>query len=346
MNVITSPSHLTDCAHSRDELARLKNDHGVEGIWYQVQNGGNNPIDYDLGIPRSAGLFAGVWGVTYAVNDSGNNPRRLTYEQQNEILGKQAVKLGADCVMVDAEDCLKSTRSTQGGQPMVAGIRSGGWTGPVHLTTLGAPSDPVVDDYEFDLKSFLDTGGGIFAQAYAQITSSYAPQPTKMYFVERMKVPLDKYNTMIWIDSRLAPESQLEYLRAASTGRAVSIFMTEYGSELDWFVLDPITKTGVQAPPVDDRLTLDPILVTLRDQANNSFMAATTKNPEQWAKDNPKEWKMLQNYLLYRVAFNKKPPPVEGYSRPNDPPTNCGTKIGQGIASQLMAGASLSGRLV
>jgi hypothetical protein len=344
MNVITVPSHLTDCVHSVEELRKLETDNAVEGIWYQVQNGGNNPVDYDLEVPHRAGLFAGVWGVTYAVTDGGNNPRGLTFQQQNYILGQQAVKLKADAVMIDAEDCLKDTRETRGAKPMIDGIRSGGWQGPVHLTTLGAPNNPMADDYAFDLESFLETGGGIFAQAYAQIVSSYAPQPTKLYFCERMKVPVDRYNTMIWIDYRLTTVDQVELLKHAGTGRAISIFMTEYGTEADWKTLNELTKLYTP-PPVDARLTLDPMLVLLRDQANKEYTKATAKDPKKWAFDNPKEYQMLQNYLLYRVAFDQKPPPVEGYTRPYDPPTNCSTQIGRGMANQLMAAASLLGRM-
>jgi hypothetical protein len=214
----------------------------------------------------------------------------------------------------------------------------------VHLTTLGAPNNPFVDDYGFDLESFLETGGGIFAQAYAQIVSSYAPQPTKLYFCERMGVPVDKYNTMIWVDYRLTAQDQVNLLKHAATGRAVSIFMTEYGSMEDWNILNEITKVYPQNP-IDDRLTLDPTIVIYRDQATKDYMKATTKNPNSWATDNPKEWQMLQNYLLYRVAFDKTPPKVDGYSRPYDPPINCGTQIGKGMASQLMAAAALLGRL-
>jgi len=313
-------------------------------MWYQVQNGGNAPVNYDLAVPQRAGLFAGVWGVTYAEDDHNNNPRQLTFHQQNEILGQQATKLNADAVMVDAEDCLKYTRNFRGAKPMIDGIRSGGWLGPIHLTTLGAPYDPLVDDYVYDLESFLETGGGIFAQAYAQAASSYAPQPTKLYYCERMGVPVERYNTMIWMDGRLTAQAQVDLLKHASTGRAVSVFMTEYASDAEWDVLDSVTKI-LTSSPVDPRLTLDPTMCWLRDEAFREFLMASTKNPENWAHANPREWKVLQNYLLYRVAFNLTPPPVDGWTKSIDPPANCSTRIGRGMADQLMAAAALLGRV-
>ena len=356
MSVITVPSHLTDTAHSVDELKRLHDEHGIEGIWYQVQNGGNNPVNYDLNVARNAGLFSGVWGVTYDQWDQGNNPRHLTPYQQNEILGKQAALLKPDAVMVDAEEFFKNSRGEAKagtitgyapgplGTEMLNGIRAGGWDGPVHLTPIGAPADPLVDDHKFDLEVFLQTDGGIFAQAYAQLHTSYQPAVTKKYYVERLKVPADRYNSMIWLTSSVTAQDWVRLLREAESNRAISVFMTEYGTEADWDILDFITKPIAIPPPVDPRLTLDPNMVPLRDDAILQFKAATAKVPENWVKANPREWQVLQNYMLYRLGFNQPPPQVEGWTRPFDPPSNCGTRIGRGIANSLMASASLVGR--
>lgn len=343
-DVFSVPSHLTDTAHSIDYLRRLHDVHGVEGIWYQVQNGGNTPKAYDLSRARQAGMFGGVWGVTYAVDDEVNNPRKLTLYSQNEILGAQAALMHADEVMVDAENVLKKTRAERKAREIIAGLRAGGWKGRVHLTTLGAPLNPLVDDYEMDLLSFIETGGGVWGQAYTQDSSSYRPSTSKTYYVNRMGVPVQKYNTMIWLDTRITPQTHVELLKEAETGRAISVFMTEFGDEPTWSVLDEITRPAGAPVPVDARLTLDPRLVQFRDEVFFYFSQAKAKDPKLFADANPREMQTLWNYFLYRVLFNQPPPRVEGWTGPIDPP-DVGSKIGDGGAILLQSAAALIGRL-
>lgn len=345
MTAITEPSLLT-VVERNPEICHYYKSHGYTRIWFQAQNGGNNPVDYDFGPCRSAGMLPCVWGVTYAVDDGGNNPRHLSWHDQNVILGQQAVKLKAESVMIDAEDCLKNTRDSQAAKEMIDGVRAGGWPAdkPVHLTTLGAPYDPFVDDYGFDLKSFLDTGGGVFIQCYAQLSSSYSPVPSMHYFNTRMNVPKDRLNCMIWTDGRISPDSQVQMIRDGGFDRALSIFLAEDSdSNRDpvFMTLDAVTKL---VSTIDARMTLDPRLVKLRDQVKNEISLATAKNPKLWAEQNPKEWLSLQNYLLYRVLFDQEPPPIENYTRALDPPAPS-SHIGKAGSSAIQSGAAQSGYL-
>lgn len=206
-------------------------------------------MDFNLAEAAAAGLEPGVWGVTYAGNDGNNNPRGLSFFEQNRILGQQAVRLGAHFVMVDAEDCLKGTRVTRGAKTMVDGVRAGGWSGPVHLTTLGAPENPDVDDYAFDLASFLDTGGGIFPQAYAYRHTSYFPKVTRRYF-ERVGVPASKLNLMIGLDGWMTGADYAPLLADAGLGPAFSIFMAELTTDAGLTALEPQTKPVTAPDPV------------------------------------------------------------------------------------------------
>jgi hypothetical protein len=77
--------------------------------------------------------------------------------------------------MINVELAAKGTLASRGMKPIVDGLRAAGWTGPVNLNTLGPPIDPEENDYELDLASFLETGGGVVTQAYFNETDHFRP---------------------------------------------------------------------------------------------------------------------------------------------------------------------------
>jgi hypothetical protein len=225
--------------------------HGWEEVFFQAQNGGNNPLDFNLDFARNQGMKrASVWGVTYAPDDRGNNPRGLSFYEQNLILGKQAVKLKADTAMIDAEYCAKFTRKTQGLLPCIKALRDAGYQGKVHLCPLGAPFDPLVNDFEVDVQSFLDTGGDIYPQAYMHDHEEYEPELCVTYWTrDVVGVPRDRLNIMVsfsagdtskirWGGNRWLPHLQKV---EDSVGRSISSFMAEYMTEADLVGLDALT---------------------------------------------------------------------------------------------------------
>jgi hypothetical protein len=256
MNVYAEPGVLTTVQDPAPMTLRMLAAFGVRWISYQAQNGGNDPADFDLEPARAAGLSPGVWGVTYG---RGHTPDAEIFLRDGRTLGSQAVKLGAEHLMVDVEYAAKGTRDGRLLRPIVDGVRAGGWSGPVHVTTLGAPRGPYglgANDYEIDIESFLETGGGMFSQDYAHATQSYAPKHGKAYWTA-MGVPPARYSSMIgfhvaegdqdtpgvrWTGAQWRP-----LLEEADVGRAVSIFMAEFTTEADLAALEPLFKTS--APP-------------------------------------------------------------------------------------------------
>jgi len=208
---------------------------------FQVQNGGNSPRDFDLGPARNAGCSPGVWGVTYNAAD---------FRRDGETLGKQAVKLGAEHVQMDVEEAAKFTRASRGMKPIVDGIRAGGWAGPVHLNTMGAP-DGDGDDYQVDVQSFLETGGGVISQDYYNESMTFSPFRGVAYWCGKCGVPKDRYSSMIGLhisapdkrrpNLRLSGAEWLPLLVSAGIRRNVSIFMTEFATGADLTALDALT---------------------------------------------------------------------------------------------------------
>jgi len=238
-NVLTTPGHLTTAELDAAALANLKA-HGYEWVSYQVQNG-PSVRDFDLRPARAAGLSPGVWGVTY-------EPAR--FHDDGMRLGLQATKLGAEHVQVDAEMCAKDTRAGRGLSPIIEGLREAGWVGPVHLNTLGAPDNPDVNDYAMDVESFLETGGGVFPQAYFNANDGYRPSLCVRYWT-RVGVPAERLNLTIGLyrseldqpkpGVRLAGAEWVPLLREAGVARNFSIFMAEYSTAQDLLGLDPLS---------------------------------------------------------------------------------------------------------
>lgn len=232
-----TPGLLTDQANAYS-LSSLVT-HGYEWYSYQVVNPNLSPvlIDYDLTNAKNAGMKnVGVWGISYNQAD---------FFRDGKWLGEQAVKLGAQHVMADIEECLKFTRPDRSAQPYINGVRAGGWTGPVHLTTLGAPVNPLVNDYGMDVDSFLQTGGGIFPQEYYNEYVEYRPDLCNLYWT-RIGVDPIRINHMIalygGIRGRIDGAGWVSLLQAAGAHRNISVYMAQHGNETDYLALEKFTK--------------------------------------------------------------------------------------------------------
>lgn len=224
--IFNLPGALTDTQLAGDPKTLAAG--GLRWLSFQAQND-TNLRDFDFKPYRDVGLSCGVWGVSYNV---------ASFKRDGMNLAKQALKLGAEHVMADLEEGAKA----QNVQLLIDGLRVGGWTGQVHLTTLGAPFDPLRDDYRIDPKPFLNTGGGIFPQAYAAATKTYEPIRCSTYWM-RVGVPEDRINYMVDLaternletgqPTKLDGGAYAELLRAANAGPRFSIFMSQWATPAD-----------------------------------------------------------------------------------------------------------------
>jgi len=247
IDIISTPGHLTAGELDAASLARLSR-HGYAWVSYQAQNG-DTYRDFDLRPAEAAGLSPGVWGVTY-------DPDR--FYDDGHRLGVQALVLGARHVQMDAEMCAKRTRTSRGLKPIVQGIRDAGWTGSVHLNTLGAPDNPDVNDYEVDTETFLETGGGVFCQAYFNANDGYRPSLCVRYWT-RAGVHPGRLNVLIGLHRsevdqrkpgvRLAGAEWVPLLAEAGVERNFSVFMAEFATEEDLEGLDPLSLAPPSQPP-------------------------------------------------------------------------------------------------
>jgi hypothetical protein len=235
---------LQASADIADERLRAFKAHGYDWITYQAQNG-KRTDDVDLAPAKAAGLGAGVWGVSYS---------QSAFFVDGLALGRQALKLRAEHVMMNVELAAKGTLAARGMKPIIEGLRAAGWTGPVHLNTLGPPVDPEANDYELDLASFLETGGGVLTQAYYNETEHYRPSRAARYYT-RVGVPRDRLNLAISImpaesdkqkaGTTLRGARWVPLLKEARLGRAFSIFLAEAVTGADLRALDRV----IDAPP-------------------------------------------------------------------------------------------------
>jgi hypothetical protein len=224
--------------------------YGYDWATIQCYNGGVVQLDTDLDYVRAGGFASvGVWGVVYDVGDFFNF---------GVGFGQEAVRLGADHAIVDAEMCAKGTRPG-GMTPIINGMRQAGWAGPVHLSTLGAPSNAIPhgpNDFWMDVDSYLDTGGGLLPQDYYNAYAEYRPDLCADYW-EACGVPRDRQNHTI----HLAPETGSakyptdysgiewsDFLLDAGVGRNFSVYMTQFGDEADYEQLRPQTTLDTPQP--------------------------------------------------------------------------------------------------
>jgi hypothetical protein len=250
IDIVRTPGLKTTSQQDYARCSELRQ-HGYEWITFQAQNGGSTK-DYDLGPAKAAGLEAGVWGVSYDA---------ASFETDGKALAQQARKLGASHLIVDVEMAAKNTRDSRGLQPLIKGVRSGLWSGPVHLNTMGPPHTPSFNDYAIDLQSIAETGGGVFTQAYANETDSFAPEHAVTYWTRF--VPREALNMTISLYPAEADKEHpgrrydgakwVELLQAAGWDRGISIFMSEAATDADLDALDAVTKVTVPPPtPVVD----------------------------------------------------------------------------------------------
>lgn len=253
IDIIPAPGLLTTQQAAKDP-AWLRA-HGYDWLSFQAYNprdGGKK--DFDLEPARRAGLSPGVWGVTYGMNDT---PDAETFFADGKALGEQGVRLGAEHVTVDAEMCAKFTRSNRGLFPIISGLRSGGWNGPVNWSPLGAPSNartasnPGGNDFGCDEQSFLETGGGLLPQAYVNLTPDYDPGTCIAYWVA-CGVPLDRINVMIDLAAEGKPRIDgaewYRILTNAGVRKNFSIYMVEFLEPYDLEGLDALAQSSTPAP--------------------------------------------------------------------------------------------------
>ena len=208
--------------------------------WYRGPRGSIDSGEWNLAQPRAAGMEAGVWACVYEGE---------VFFTVGKNAAERAVTLGASHLIMDVEYALNGTRPG-GARPLIDGCRAGGWTGPVHLSTFGAPDkapDGSFWDYGQDLDSFRQTGGIVMPQAYTNMHPPYNPGDSAAYY-ESKGVPRDRLNLTIWPNGSLPASEWVAELQAAGLGPAVSIFLPEQTTDGDFTTLEAITKAPVPQP--------------------------------------------------------------------------------------------------
>lgn len=201
--------------------------------------------DYDLGGVKAHGFkVVGVWGVIYTRDDFYNGAKTTA---------RHAVDLGAQCLQINCEEIYKETRPNRLGKAIIKGARDGGWSGPVDLITYGAPWSPLVNDYNMDEQSFLETGGAIIPEAYYNESEGYEPALCKQY-MDRLKIPAAQTNYMLGLyqgrRGKIVGAAQVDLLEKAKIGANFSIYMLQHLTQSDVTPLAAfIKKQAVQPKP-------------------------------------------------------------------------------------------------
>jgi hypothetical protein len=297
VDAVATPGLLT-CNQKHDWAALRARGYGIS--WAQHYNRGpRGPLDtggdYDFSELLANGLEPGVWAVIY-------QDENTVRQEIGRAAAKRALDLGAQHLMFDIE------YNDFDGDAIVTGCHQEGWTEPVHLTCLGAPERAPNGgfwDYGYDLDAFLDTGGGIFPQAY------YAPYPTggrhpnyaaavcSEYFAWQCGVSHERINMMIWPNGFNAGEVERDLLLEAGYGKAMSVFLTESTSGHDFDVLEALSL-GETPPPPDG----DDVLAQLSRTAANvreEMKQMTATSPEVWITQNPGEAGDILRLCVYRA---------------------------------------------
>lgn len=315
VDITTTPGLLTDQQAAKDPVWLRA--HGYDWLSFQVYNPHAGGLkDRDLMPAKRAGLSAGVWGVTYGLNDK---PDAATFRRDGEALGRQAVHLGADHVIVDAEMCAKFTRDTSGLKPIIDGLRAGGWLGPVHWTSLGAPSNPRTaanpngNDYGCDERSFLETGGGVLPQEYVNESLDYAPALCKAYWLA-CGVPADRLNHMIAVYTgalgRINGKGWAKALTAIGCKRNFSIYMIEMLEPFDLEGLDALAKAIVQPTPT---LTPTPTPTVSSAECRTNVV----RDAERWLTTRPGPETLSRLRVVERIANTNNTDPKWNAVRDN-----------------------------
>lgn len=229
---------------------------GYEWVSFQVYNPAESYgiMDFDLNAVKAHGFKnVGVWGVFYDTVDFFNG---------GKALGAQAVKLHADHCIANAEMCMKNTKIGRLAQPLIKGIRAGGWTGSVDLSTLGAPWNPSVNDYGMDLQSFLETGGTIHSQDYLNDSEGYHPKFAVEYY-KHLGIPESKINHTIALYSgtrgKITGTQWVTVLDEADVDKNISIYMVQDGQKVDYEGLRQVT-TSIQVKALDSTRTKEAMI--------------------------------------------------------------------------------------
>src|SRR6185295_15080393 len=193
--------------------------------------------EYDLAAVKAHGFEnVGVWGVIYSQADYYNGGKQI---------GMSAKKQGAQHVIIDAEECHKNTRDLSKGAEIIKGLRDGGWTGAVDLSTLGSPSNPMINDFAMDTKSFTDTGGSIQPQDYCNDYAEYTPKNSSLYW-PRVGVPKNLINHTIGLyPGKLGKITGLQWvdlLKQAGVGRNFSVYQVQDTTKKDFDALAAYLK--------------------------------------------------------------------------------------------------------
>lgn len=255
-DILTAPGLFTDQTHPpKADVEALWDLHELSGagydwVSYQLINGGAvTGVDIREYGMLSGFKSCGAWGVVYDEVD---------FYPFGVRFARELVRQGAQHAIVDAEFCAKFTRDGQRMLPIIRGMRDGGWAGPVHLSTLGAPFDARPhgpNDFAMDVKSFLDTGGGVLPQAYFNASSAYRPDLCVDYWVA-CGVPRERVNVTIELAVESGTEKAIKIdgagwdklLADAGCKRNFSCYMVQHMTKADIAGLAARAKLPV-APP-------------------------------------------------------------------------------------------------
>jgi hypothetical protein len=293
-DIIAAPGLLTDDEHpSRPdgtaavdlrELVAL----GYEWVSYQLVNGTNvNPQNIDIQKYGGASGFesCGCWGVVYDVAD---------FHAFGHRLGTEALRQGAEHVIVDAEQCAKYTKENRGMLPIVVGLQEAGWLErPVHLCPLGAPVNALPygpNDDHVDVDSFLMTGGGIIPQAYYNAYSNYRPDLCVDY-LRACGVPAERINVCIELafeNSKVDGATWSGLLDDAGVGRNFSVYMVQHGTDDDWAGLEPHSSPDRESAPPEPPTPEEDMEPVTDQQGRDGILFAVQAAAQNWADDKPR----------------------------------------------------------
>jgi hypothetical protein len=244
--------------------------------------------EFDLKAVKAHGFKSvGIWGVIYDRDD---------FYHAGKAMAQGAVDMGAQNLVVNTEEVYKGTRPDRLGKEIIKGIRDGGWKSEVSLSTLGAPWSPLVNDYQMDEESFLETGGSIIPEAYYNESEGYKPFLCKQY-LDRLKIPQDRQNYMIGLYSgkrgHISGAAYVPLLEEASIGKNFSCYMIQHMTQND------ATEIGQYI-----RLASGPVPPPL---PTNSTTAAQTRvkitdDADAWLRNTPGINKTTRILLCRRIA--------------------------------------------
>jgi hypothetical protein len=300
VNIIPVPGLLTDQEHppradgtaAADLRALILK--GYEWISFQLVNGTTvNAIDIAKYGKASGFKSTGAWGVVYDQADFLAFGKRF---------GAACVAQQAEHAIVDAEMCAKGTRDGQKMKPIIDGMKAAGWAGPVHLCPLGAPVNARphgTNDFAVDVKSYLDTDGGLLPQAYFNAYDEYRPDLCVDYWVA-CGVPADRINVMVELavegakNVKITGAQWVPLLQTAGVKRNFSVYMVQHGTDQDWAGLEQLSKPAAPAPT--------PIPTPAPAPSATELRAKIVELADQWLKTRPGPETLSRLRVIRRIA--------------------------------------------